>query len=125
MVTCTTRRLGRRSRRSFRRGGITISFKFITAAALAAATLVGPAAISAEADTQKCVTRAEYKRIERGFSIARVHHVFDTKGKFAYGTSGYGFTREYNPCKSRFGYVTVDYKRKDGTARVTGKSAYF
>lgn len=99
-------------------------FKLFATATLASAALVGPAAISAQADTQDCVTRQEYKRIKGVSSISLVHHVFDTMGKSLYGSSGNGFTREYTPW-ARYGFVSVDFKRKDGTARVTGKSAYF
>lgn len=99
-------------------------FKLLVTVTLAAATLVGPAVVTAQADTPGCVTRAEYRHVQRGFSKARVHHIFDTRGKFAYGSSGYGFTRDYKTC-TKYGSVSVDYKVRDGVARVTGKYGFF
>lgn len=72
-----------------------IASKLFATATLASTGLVGPAAISAQADTQDCVTRQEYKRLKGVSSISLVHHVFDTMGKSLYGSSGNGFTREY------------------------------
>ncbi len=78
---------------------------------------------SASADTPGCVTRKEFKKVERGMSKNRVARIFDTKGRqsssFRSGGDIYQ-TRKYNPCP-RYSYVNVDYKN----GHVKSKSAYF
>lgn len=57
--------------------------KVTHAAAMAAVTvgmLVGPATLSADA-SHNCVTRGEYRRVERGMTKDRVHRIFDFRGR--------------------------------------------
>jgi hypothetical protein len=69
------------------------------------------------------VTVKEYRRIERGFSMERVHRIFDVRGKFSYGYTGF-VSRDYNAC-GRYNGVSVDYERRDGVWRVVSKFGYF
>lgn len=67
----------------------------------AALGMTGAPASAAEADTRPCVTKGEYKAIKKGNTLARVHDVFDTKGKVLFqnpGTVTNG-AREYPTCK--------------------------
>jgi hypothetical protein len=52
---------------------------------------------SASADTAGCVTRAEYRQVQTGMHMKRVHAIFDTRGA-AYGTSG--LKRIYRVCNT-------------------------
>ena len=99
------------------------------AAAIATLALAGVGADVALADTPGCVTRKEFRRVEKGMRMSRVHAIFDTAGKQAWYMSGsYGYPaeqgREYKPCPA-YSHVEVDYKRKSGVWRVTGKLAYW
>lgn len=91
----------------------------ITSAGLA---VTAPAA---SADTPGCVSRAEFRRVEKTMQIARVHRIFDTSGKQT--SVGFGYqSREYKACSDpKYGFVYVDYQRRDGTWRVTSKYAYW
>jgi hypothetical protein len=97
-----------------------------TAAALSALALSGltvATAPAASADTPGCVTRTEYRSVQRGWTMEHVHRVFDTKGSLSY--SGYGLvSRDYKPC-AKYAYVSVDYERRNGVFYVDGKSAYW
>jgi hypothetical protein len=88
------------------------------AAALGAIMVSGLAAGPASGDTPRCVTRKEYKKVEKGWSKKRVKRVFDTGGKLFYDIGG-TTTRKYNACG--YGTVYVDYEN----GRVTGKDAFF
>jgi len=46
-------------------------------------------AAPASADTPTCVDRAEFKKVERGMKMSRVHAVFDVSGKQTSYDSGY------------------------------------
>ena len=96
----------------------------LTLAALVAAGAVSAA--PAAADTAGCVTRAEYRAVHKGYSMTRVHRIFDTAGKrAAIATSGgYGSQiRSYRTC-SRFSAVSVSFfRRPGGIWRMDAKSA--
>jgi hypothetical protein len=108
--------------------------KSLAAAVLSLTVLapVGLAASPAAADTETCVSRTEFRRVERGWSIARVRRVFDVTGRQSYFASGEPSIdwpatqgREYRPC-TRYSYVSVDFEKYRGDVwRVTGKSAYW
>ena len=101
------------------------------AAALAVGSLMLTAA-PAQADTDGCVTKAEFKKVRKGWKMTRVHRVFDTNGKQSWFTDAYPSLgipaeqgREYRHCASKYSIVTVDFARKGGVWKVTRKSAYW
>ncbi len=80
-------------------------------------------ATPAEAHTHDCVTRTEFRKIRNGFSLPRVHRIFDVRGRFSYGGGG-DMARDYNAC-GRFNGVTIYYERRNGVWRVDDKFGYF
>ncbi len=107
--------------------------KFIAAAAVAIAMLAGSVtfAPTASADTEGCVTRAEFRSVRNGWSADRVHRVFDTNGRQTYFYGGGPYSnpsqgRDYRACvQPRYSLVSVDYEKRRGVWRVTGKFAYW
>ena len=95
---------------------------FAAVAATAALTLSAPVA-PAVADTAGCVTKDEFKKVSKGMTMTKVHNIFDTKG--SQSMSGYGMQfRDYKACvKPSWSIVSVDYEKKDGVWKVTGKLA--
>lgn len=57
-------------------------------------------ATPASADTPRCVTHQEYRKVHEGMKKNRVHRIFDIRGEFADGAAG-GYTRFYGSCESR------------------------
>ena len=101
-----------------------------TALAVAATSMIGVQ--SAQADTEGCVTKAEFGKVRKGWAIKRVHRVFDTAGKQSWFTDAYPSLdipaeqgREYRHCASQYSIVTVDFKKKSGVWRVSRKSAFW
>jgi hypothetical protein len=97
-----------------------------TAAFIAASAIALPVAHAEGGDQRPCVTRGEYRAVHRGLSKARVHAIFDTKGKRqAISWSG-GYAseiRSYKTCR-RYSAVSVAYDKKPGGAfRLSAKSA--
>ena len=104
------------------------------AALMTGTLLIAPLTIAspAAADTPGCVTKAEFKTVKKGWGMARVHRVFDTKGKQVLFISGTEYfpamqSREYKACKKpKWSWVSVDFQKKPGRPwRLTGKSAYW
>jgi len=86
---------------------------------------LGFCAPPAYADTPGCVTRAEYREIERGMTVAFVARIFDTNGRVvATIRDGRHLTvaRSYDACRSR-GRVGVVFSNRTGRLRVTDKTA--
>jgi hypothetical protein len=52
---------------------------------------------TASADTPRCVSRAENRRVDLGMTRKRVHNITDTHGIGWDGHAG-GYTRRYEPC---------------------------
>jgi hypothetical protein len=101
----------------------------LTATAVALPTVALTA--SPASASEPYVTKAEFRQVTRGMKITRVHRIFDVKGRQtiyspAYPSIGIAAeqTREYRT-KSSWGFVDIDYKRKDGTWVVVRKSAYW
>jgi hypothetical protein len=68
--------------------------------------------------SERCVTHAEYKKVHKSMTKARVHRIFDSAGK-QYWAEGRYEIRVYTPCTDRrFGWVHVNYKE----GRVVAKS---
>jgi Ni/Co efflux regulator RcnB len=92
--------------------------KTICAVALVVAS-IGIGAPTAYADTPRCVTKAEYRRVHDGMRRARVHRIFDTRGhRDAIAGSGPTLTevRGYRTCR-RGSAVSVSYRNRRVTAK--------
>ena len=108
--------------------------KFLSAIALALVALAfaplasAPLAFAplAAADTPGCVTRSEYRAVQKDDSIARVHRIFNTDGRRIGGAKGGGFAsqvRSYRTC-SPLASVVIQFDRSRGTIwKLTAKSA--
>lgn len=55
-----------------------------------------------------CVTKHEYRRVERGMSQGRVARIFETEGRLSVSSPPYQ-TRKYKTC-ARYASVLVTYK---------------
>lgn len=91
-----------------------------TTVILGGTTLIAPAA---NADTQGCVTRKEFRKAKPGMARKRVHNIFDTSGKRdgVYVAEGIHMEmRSYNPC-AKNGMISVEFT--DG--KLSSKSAYY
>jgi hypothetical protein len=96
--------------------------KSVAVMATAAISTLGVVALapSASADTVGCVTRAEYRQVQTGMHMKRVHAIFDTRGA-AYGTSG--LKRIYRVCNTYADKYSVVVRYMDMTPMmVTGKT---
>jgi hypothetical protein len=76
--------------------------KSLIVLALSATVLIGstvsvsPAAAH-DGGASRCVTQHEWRHVQAGMRKARVHAIFDTRGRFHDGHAG-GYTRRYRPC---------------------------
>jgi hypothetical protein len=104
-------------------GGLMPKLIGATTAAVAL-SVVAPVPVATA--TSGCVTRAEYQKIHRGDTRARVHRVFDTRGKRESLVESDGFrseVRSYTTC-SEFSSVTIVFdKHGKRPWRVFSKSA--
>ena len=109
--------------------------KSLLSAATVTAGLVAPIALvatPANADTPTCVSKSEFRAVQKGWSITRVANRFDRNGNQTYYDSGDPSidwpayqSREYKPCR-RYSYVSVSFEKEAGDVwRVTSKSAYW
>jgi hypothetical protein len=95
-----------------------------TSAAIVVPTAVVTAAPAAAGYTPGCVDRAEFRKVKDGMTKAKVHEIFDTRGKRMSIGSG-GESREYRTCSGdSWSYVSVDYERNRGAWRVWFKWQY-
>jgi len=79
-------------------------------------------AVPADADTPGCVTRNEFHKVERKWSKARVHRVFDSRGKID-GRVQTWQNRSYPTCAGdSTSEVELDYFRNDGVWRLARKA---
>ena len=86
--------------------------------------LLAPVAVAAPASASEAyVTKAEFKQVKKGMPLAKVHRIFDTKGKQSF--IGYGYqSREYKTA-SEYGFVMIDFKKRNGVWRLQSKSAFW
>jgi hypothetical protein len=102
------------------------AFLSITTTVVMAAGGAVATAPSASADTENCVTRSEYRRVDRGTPKSRVHRIFDIDGKRQAVARSGGYVseiRSYRTC-SEYSAVSISYeKRPGGVFRLAGKSA--
>jgi hypothetical protein len=87
--------------------------KQIAVATAAAATLgTGLAVVSAPAanaaGNPPCATRAEFRKIHVGQSVARTQHIIGSKGRVTMAGSWLS-QRQWHVCGSSFGWVTLTY----------------
>jgi hypothetical protein len=97
----------------------------LVAGAAGLALTFGAVAVAspASADTGKCVTKAEFREVQKGMKKLRVRRIFDIRGESA-GHRSRVYTRFYGSCEARRigggdGGAYVKYKR--ATNRVVGK----
>jgi hypothetical protein len=89
--------------------------------ALGAWLLVPVHHADASSKSERCVTRAEYRKVHDRMRKARVHRIFDSAGHQSWLEGRYEI-RTYTPCTDRqFGWVNVNYR--DG--RVYAKRVYW
>jgi hypothetical protein len=60
------------------------------------------------ADTPSCVTRAEFDRVSKGMTKARVHSILDVAGTWSGGGAG-GYQRIYPQCRKRGAQALIGY----------------
>ncbi len=92
-----------------------------TVLALAAVVMVGSAVTASTAEAHdgsatSCVTRHEWRHVKAGMKKARVHAIFDSRGRFVDGFAG-GYTRRYRPCAWNGGTDVRLYVSYDGFTR--------
>lgn len=74
--------------------------------------------------TPGCVTKQEYRKVQKGFRKPRVRRIFAAKGKqtFTFTSGGNHYeSREYDTCSSKYGFVSIDFKN----SKLTDKMAYW
>jgi hypothetical protein len=93
----------------------------LTTLLLAIPVVVLNASSASAYGTPGCVTHAEYRRVHKGYTVARVKRIFDARGKII--SQGYGYQeREFKPCTDRrYGFVDITFYHK----RLDSKSAYW
>lgn len=73
----------------------------LVAVALGLIVLLGTSitapAVAHDGGGSRCVTKHEWRHVKVGMRKARVHAIFDIRGRFADGHAG-GYTRRYRPC---------------------------
>lgn len=95
----------------------------LAAAALTTGTLTAAAPANAAPDTPGCVSQQEFAKVKKGMSAAKVHGIFDSKGKRDAISSGGGFTfeiRSYKTC-TPYGAVAIGYEN----GKLSNKTAVF
>ena len=100
---------------------------WIAAGSVGLAIMAVPfAAVPAMADTPNCVSRAEFRNVQNGWSRARVARVFDIPGR-SVAVRAPLHARVYNDCwrAGEFGYVSVFYRYRNGAWRVIDKTTQF
>lgn len=84
-----------------------------TLAALAAVLLMAPAAQAQPTERSGTVTRAEYNRVERGMTRARVEHIFGAGRGCVYARYESGYIGvQYR--QGNGNYTAINYKRESG-----------
>ena len=93
---------------------------------VSATAAVPSAAPSERAAAVGCVTKAEYRKITKGMTIAKVRRVTGTNGKQVsrYPLPGGSFVvgRSYKVCTSKRGGVGISFTNETGTYRVASKT---
>ena len=98
--------------------------KKLVLALVCALALLAPVSVAAPAQAAEAyVTKVEFKKVTKGMSITRVHKILDTKGKQSWVGFGYQ-SREYKT-GSQFGFVMIDYKKRNGVWRLDAKTAFW
>ena len=82
----------------------------LTLCAITATATLGLVPVSTNADAPGCVTRGEYREVERGWSKKRVAARFDTHGRLVLDLGGIK-ARRYPACGGGGGLAFVYYKQ--------------
>ncbi|MEO9325285.1 hypothetical protein ABFT23_17460 [Nocardioides sp. C4-1] len=95
-----------------------------------AVTSSGPASAAAPSDRaagKGCVSKAEYRKIKKGMTIAKVKRITGTNGKQVSKTAlpGGKFVvgRAYKVCTSKKGGVGIAFTNQTGPYKVASKAA--
>jgi len=96
-----------------------------TVTLLVLSTSIAASSVAPAEATAGCVTRAEFRKVDKGSSLARVHRVFDTAGsRFYFDGGGGGLppaqSRAYDRCPG--GLATVFSEKHRGVWRLQDKS---
>jgi len=100
---------------------------WVAAGAVGLAMMAVPVgAAPAMAETPSCVSRAELRAVQNGWSRARVARVFDIPGRSVAVQPPYR-ARVYNDCwrAGELGFVSVFYRYRNGAWRVVDKTTRF
>jgi hypothetical protein len=101
------------------------ALRVVAAAIIASTGVMVAGEAPASADTPRCVSKSEFKRMHKDMKKERVHRIFDIHGKFGDGGAG-GYSRIYRECHPRGGdgCTIVEYRDGPGVrpARVIGKT---
>lgn len=115
-----------------------MSLRRAAAAAVLSTTLVGTGAIASvgaataaapsdRAASKGCVSKAEYRKIKKGMTIAKVKRITGTNGKQVSKTAlpGGKFVvgRAYKVCTSKKGGVGIAFTNQTGSYKVASKAA--
>jgi len=86
--------------------------RIAAASALALGLVLGGTVVTttpASADTPRCYTKKEHRKVHKGTTNKRVHRIFDTRGWLVSGGAG-GFVRGYRGCLPRGHVAYITYK---------------
>ncbi len=87
-------------------------------------SLTAPMLPVAQADSPGCVKKPEFRKAKRGMTTERIKRIFDTNGSQTF--QGFGYQqREYATCGSQYGFVFIDFNRRAGKWKMSGKTAYW
>ncbi|WP_062521015.1 hypothetical protein [Demequina silvatica] len=96
--------------------------------ALAGAALAIGVAVPASADSTPKVDRTEFAAVKRGTSLTKVQSTFDATGKKTseyIGTYVKSQTREWKTTTSEYGWVIVDFTKKNGVWVLDSKAVHW
>lgn len=85
------------------KGDLAVMRKVVSAALLSAimsTSVLTYSSTPAAAETPRCATHKEYRKVHLGMKKSQVHRILDIRGEFADGAAG-GYTRWYGSCKAR------------------------
>lgn len=83
------------------------------AAAVVLPSSVAAVAPASAATSTACVTRAEYRTVKKGMTLAQAQRAFGARGRLTshnvFSDGDVWQSRDWKPCGSRYGYVQVDF----------------
>jgi hypothetical protein len=110
-----------------RAAAATVLTAVATTGALVAPGTAHAAAPAERAASKGCVTKAEYRKIKKGMTVAKVKKVTGTNGKQVskspLGDGRFVVGRAYKACTGKRSGVGIAFVGKDGVFKVESKSA--